>query len=75
MAQVRFKVNVSDKLDYTPLDTIEDNISVVRGNFTTGQPSCIHSPVSKLMYCKRQTTRYVLAKVPVESIVLYGQGS
>lgn len=39
MAQVRFKVNVSDKLDYTPLDTIEDNISVVRGNFTTGQHS------------------------------------
>ncbi|CDS02813.1 hypothetical protein LRAMOSA00217 [Lichtheimia ramosa] len=38
MAQVRFKVNVSDKLDYTPLDTIEDNISVVRGNFTTGKP-------------------------------------
>lgn len=49
MAQVRFKVNVSDKLDYTPLDTIEDNISVVRGNFTTGQPFLLPIHASPLV--------------------------
>lgn len=36
MATVRFKAEVSDNLEYSSLDTIEDSISVVRGFFTTG---------------------------------------
>ncbi|KAI7858552.1 Aldehyde/histidinol dehydrogenase [Circinella umbellata] len=38
MSVARFTVEVPDTLEYTSLDTIEDSVTVVRGNFVTGKP-------------------------------------
>ncbi|KAI9271607.1 Aldehyde/histidinol dehydrogenase [Phascolomyces articulosus] len=38
MSVARFTVEVPETLEYTSLDTIEDSVSVVRGNFVTGKP-------------------------------------
>ncbi|KAI8138040.1 Aldehyde/histidinol dehydrogenase [Fennellomyces sp. T-0311] len=38
MAVARFTVDVPETLEYTPYDTIEDSVSVVRGHFVAGKP-------------------------------------
>ncbi|KAL1936730.1 hypothetical protein VTP01DRAFT_864 [Rhizomucor pusillus] len=42
MAQVRFKVDVPETLDYTPREAIEDSITLVRGLFTAGWRTTAH---------------------------------
>lgn len=43
MAQVRFKVDVPETLDYTPREAIEDSITLVRGLFTAGWRTTAHA--------------------------------
>ena len=45
MSVARFSVEVPDTLEYTSLDTIEDSVTVVRGNFVTGSSGSFFLPI------------------------------